>query len=191
MLISKLEKQRAARMLLSRGYIKYKKNYFIGQRNSEVISGVAIDAPPSAFRIFTFVLPLYDVIDELNLALGDLAYDYRDGKTDIVEGAAYFEKFILPIRTSSLLVEYIEENYQNHGYRTWLYYISLLKSGQYKKAIELNIASSGNIPEKIHDRSYALEHMLRNGLFEQISITMQSWTDHTALQFKDIPFFSV
>src|SRR4051812_44462414 len=59
-------------------------SFYVGMCNSEVVSGYALDAPPSATSVWRFVLPAFDKIEFLHMSLGKrIAVYVSDDVSDI------------------------------------------------------------------------------------------------------------
>src|SRR5579875_2010067 len=82
-------------------------DFLIGLRNSEIISGLAIDAARSSTYIWTFVLPAFDDLPFLHMSLGKRVATCGPISDCIDAASNEYARIIFNIRTAKGLEEYI------------------------------------------------------------------------------------
>jgi hypothetical protein len=97
-----MKKQIVRRVMDKLPGFRKKDGHHIGQFNSDVISGYAIDAPPSITRIYRFIIPTFDMPNFLHLSLGSEIFHTSNQKNIYIPESEQEEE-LTPEELKSLL----------------------------------------------------------------------------------------
>jgi hypothetical protein len=115
-------------------------DFYIFQCSDDVLSGYALDVPPSSFYLSSFVLPAYDKHDFLHLSLGErIISASREGATedDVIAAIENDWRKFSKIRDPSSLLGWMEIEHHREPYERWATLLTLCRLGRLNDAAEL------------------------------------------------------
>ena len=155
-------------------------DFLIGLRNSEIISGLAIDSAPSSTYLWTFILPAFDDLSFLHMSLGKRVATCGPTADCLDAASNEYATTIFNIRTAKELEEYIHVQVAESGYSRWARYLCYLKGGQYGMADELSSIIEGTEQNRLLlERLEHIKSEIMKGGAAGVERTLLSWASHT------------
>lgn len=109
--------------------LRVKGNFLIAVHTKDVVSGIAIDAPPSSIYLWTFVLPTYDDLSFLHMSYGHRVATCAGSEHCLSEAYDVYSRRVRGVDTAKDLVAYLDkENIQGDN-GIWVRLISHIRSG--------------------------------------------------------------
>ena len=112
-------------------------NFLIGLHNDDVVSGLAIDSPPSSTYLWIFILPTYDSLKFLHMTLGDRVASC-DGGDEVdscfTDALNKYRSIFSKITSASDIYAYLDSRGSSGDYSNWVKYLSLIRVGDFASA---------------------------------------------------------
>lgn len=164
-----------------------KGSFLIGVRSKDVISGLAIDAAPSAIYIWTFVLPAFDDVAFMHMALGERVIDLSSCEYPLEQALTNVWGSIHSIRDAGDIISYLETEEIVGEYAKWTRFICLARLGNFDQAEEMLGAvkdlRSAAIPRKLNE----LQHAKSFGGWPAVQKLLIEWSHRTDNLMSGIP----
>jgi len=135
-----MKKTTVARKLAGLPGFRKSGTYYIGVCNDDVIAGYCLDAPPTSIYVWRFVIPSYDNIDFLHMALGKRVLTLphtQNGSGDDIDITGFLLRDWVEfsrIRDRIDLISYIDHEALEGTYALWVRYITYIKNRDFIKA---------------------------------------------------------
>lgn len=165
--------------------------FYFGTCNAEVISGYALDAPPRGLYIWRFILPAYDRIDFLHMALGKRIAQFPRTEADLSSTdirlllKTDWENFSNARDCQSLLA-YLDREQLRGDYSQWAIYLTYIRSGDLEAAdrMECQWRSSGfpKLQVVTQNMKAVLEVKGRSG-WNGVEELLSEWSKRTVAKF--------
>ncbi|WP_188054849.1 hypothetical protein [Sphingosinithalassobacter sp. CS137] len=163
-------------------------NFLIGARSEDILSGIAIDAAPSATYIWTFILPVFDEISFLHMTLGERVADLStfEGPLDGIFNE--YRRIISPIRQAIQLVSYLDFKKIKGEYADWTRLICLVRSSNFDQANEfLDVAEGCFGSRAISDKLIKLREAQSSGGWPAVQDLLKEWSESTDKLLNKVP----
>jgi hypothetical protein len=164
-----------------------KGKFIFGRAGPDIISGLAIDSPPRATYVWSFVLPRYDNIDFLHLSLGSRFLEIRGNEDYEFETILHGWRSVAGVKNACNLIKYIEEEQRTGDYACWAKFLSLVRIGKFDEAAHnwamIQTISVLSAARKIDEIAEALEC----GGWDAVQSLQSKWCGETDKLLKGVP----
>jgi hypothetical protein len=177
---AKVQLQRQAKKM----GLRVKGNFLIAVHTADVVSGIAIDAPPSSIYLWTFVLPTYDDLSFLHMSYGHRVATCAGSEYCLSEAYDVYSKRIRGVETAKDLVAYLDaENIQGDN-GMWVRLISHVRSGDLLAAESaLQKLSAMPMHKETERKLSVLETSLSGGGLLAAQDVLEGWERSSAKLF--------
>lgn len=114
--------------------LRVKGNFLIALHTADVVSGIAIDAPPSSIYLWTFVLPTYDDLSFLHMSFGHRVATCAGSGRCFSEAYAVYSRKMLGVASAKDLVAYLDAESIQGDNGMWVRIISHVRAGDLPSA---------------------------------------------------------
>jgi hypothetical protein len=113
-------------------------SFFIGNCNDSVLSGYCLDSPAECLYIWRFILPSYDNIEFLHLALGKRILSISKGTPSVgVDVADFLQRDwveFCKVKDTASFVSYLDEENFEGAYIGWAKYLTYIWRKEFSRA---------------------------------------------------------
>lgn len=165
-------------------------SFYIGTCNRDVVAGYALDAPPGGVDVLRFVLPSFDKIEFLHLALarsvGSSPIHAQRSPAEFAELVASDWREFSGMRDCQSLLAYLDEQQLTGHYAQWTRFLSFAKIGDFSSAemLEAQLRSSVSQLSQAVSRnlSMVLDAKQRAGWMGVQSL-LADWSENSLARF--------
>jgi hypothetical protein len=186
-----VNKKSVAKVLSSLPGFKNAGGFYFGICNREVISGYVLDAPPGGLYIWRFILPIYDRIDFLHMALGKRIAQFSPNETassptDVALLLKHDWEGFSNVRDCQSLLAYLDREQLEGDYSQWARYLTHIRCGELGAAdrMENRWQSSGfpRVQLVVQSMQMVLDAKGRSG-WNGVQELLTEWSERTVEKF--------
>ena len=186
-----MNKKAAAKVLSSFSELRRQGDHYFGICNRELISGYALDAPPGGIYVARFILPAYDSIEFLHMALGKrIAQFPRDetdsGSSDLGALLRNDWQAFSSVRDCGTLVAYLDRERVEGEYCQWTRYLTHVRGGEFESADRMQHEwQSSGFPrmQLVVQNMRAVLAAKESSGWNGVQDLLTEWSDHNMAKF--------
>lgn len=187
-----MNRKAVAKVLSALPGFRARGSYFLGTCNSEVLSGYALDAPPSGIYISRFVLPAFDRIEFLHMGLGTRIAQFSQTKSTLNSDDLSlllkndWQRLSI-VRDCQSFVTYLDSEQVEGDYCQWAKYLAYIRAGNVEAAmrVEYQWQSSPGFPrvQMITRNMTAVLEAKKISGWSGVQRLLAEWSEYTVAAF--------
>jgi hypothetical protein len=166
--------------------------YYIGTCNRDVLSGYALDAPPGGVYISRFILPAYDRIDFLHMALGKRIAQFSGNEAASDSTGLHLLlkndwRLFSDARDCQSLLAYLDREQVEGDYYQWTRYLTYVRVRDIESAsrMELQFQVFPGFPrvQLVAENMKAVLEVKERSGWDGVQALLTEWSEHTVAKF--------